>query len=258
MGVCEYRREEPDAHNYVLEHGRITHGLQFTDPVLALRPTTYYGGSNGLALAIAALPEGARRIGVVGLGTGTTAAYGRMGDTLHVYEINPEVVRFAETRFTYLRNCPAKVEISLGDARLSLEHEPPQEFDLLALDAFSSDAIPVHLLTKEAFAVYARHVKTNGVIAVHISNRYLNLEPVIANLARHFNYRQATIDFEEDDESDEDAEWWIYASTWILLTHNEAIANHPAIRAVASGPRPNAPAIPLWTDDFASVFQILE
>ena len=135
-----------------------------------------------------------RRIGVVGLGAGTLAAYGQPGDYLRFYEINPEVQAAGRSRFTYLSHCPGKVEVVLGDARLSLEREPPQNFDLLVLDAFSSDAIPVHLLTEEAFALYERHLKTNGVIAVHISNGSLNLEPVVANLARRFNYQLAAID----------------------------------------------------------------
>ncbi|MSU57799.1 MAG: ferrichrome ABC transporter permease [Pedosphaera sp.] len=258
MRVCEYRKDEPESHYFLLEHGRITHGLQFADPRFAKWATTYYGGSNGLALGIAALPAGPRRLGVVGLGTGTTAAYGRTGDALRIYEINPDVLRLASSRFTYLSNCAAKLEFALGDARLSLEREPPQNFDLLALDAFSSDAIPVHLLTKEAFELYGRHVKTNGVIAVHISNRYLNLEPVIRNAAAALDYKIAVIEFEEDDSEDEEAAWWIYSSTWVLLTHNEAIINSEAITNAMSKVKTNAVKIPLWTDDFASIFQILE
>ncbi len=147
---------------------------------------------------------------------------------------------------------PGNVEVAPGDARLSLEREPPQHFDLLVLDAFSSDAIPVHLLTKEAFELYARHLNTNGIIAVHISNHYLDLEPVVVNLARHFGYKLASIDYEETDE-----EWWLYSSTWILLTHSEQIINSPAIRNAESTIATNSVTVPLWTDDFASLFQIL-
>ena len=127
-----------------------------------------------------------------------------------------------------------------GDARLSLEREPPQHFDLLVLDAFSSDAIPVHLLTKEAFEVYQRHLNPNGVIAVHISNHYLDLEPVVVNLARHFGYKLASIDYEENDE-----EWWLYSSTWVLLSRSEQIINSPAIRGAASTVKTNATGAPL-------------
>jgi hypothetical protein len=158
----------------------------------------------------------------------------------------------ATSWFSYLHNCLGQVEVAPGDARLSLEREPPQHFDLLVLDAFSSDAIPVHLLTKEAFEVYGRHLNTNGVIAVHISNHYLDLEPVVVNLARHFDYKLASIDFDENDE-----EWWLYGSTWILLSHSEQILNRPEIRNVASVVHTNSIKVPLWTDDFASLFQIL-
>ena len=261
LKVCEYRRDEPEEHYFLLQHGRITHGLQFVDPVRARWATTYYSQGSGVALGIRALPNGARRIGVVGLGTGSLAVFGRAGDYLRIYDINPDVERLATSRFTYLRNCPARVEIALGDARLSLEREPPQHFDLLALDAFSSDAIPVHLLTKEAFEVYGRHLKTSGIIAVHISNHYLDLEPVVANLARHFRYRLASISHDEaDGESDDEWEgaWWDYSSTWILLTRSEEIINATAINHAARAVKSHAANLPLWTDDFASVFQILQ
>ena len=256
LKVCEYRKDEPESHYLLLEHGRITHGLQFVNRDYAKWPTSYYGDGSGIALGVAALPSGPRRIGVVGLGTGTMAIFGRAGDYLRLYEINPEVLAVARSNFTYLQDCPARVDIALGDARLSLDQEPPQQFDLLALDAFSSDAIPIHLLTREAFEIYLRHVKTNGVIAVHISNRYLDLEPVARNLARHFDLKLAKIDFEEHD--DEEAEWWLYASTWVLLTRNVELLNRPEIRNATGAANTNAPAIPLWTDDFASILQVLD
>jgi hypothetical protein len=253
LSVYEHRRTEPDAHHFLLQHGRITHGLQFVDPDQARWPTSYYGQDSGIALAINALPPGPRRIGLVGLGTGTLSAYARTNDSLHIYDINPEVQRLATSRFTYLKLCPAKVEVALGDARLSMEREPPQSFDLLALDAFSSDAIPVHLLTKEAFALYQRHVATNGIIVVHVSNHFLDLEPVVLNLAREFNYKAAVIDYDEDEE-----EWWIYSCTWIVLTRNEQIINSPTVRRAANTKTADSNKIPLWTDDFASLFQILK
>ena len=258
LKVCEYSKNDPLSHYLLLQHGRITHGLQFVDPSQAGMPTTYYTRESGVGLALRSFPEGSRRIGLVGLGTGTAAAYGRAGDYLRIYEINPAVQRLATERFTYLSNCAAKVEIALGDARLSLETEPSQRFDVLALDAFSSDAIPVHLLTREAFELYARHMKTNGIIAVHISNHYLNLDPVVRNVAEHFHYRLASISHDGGDEDDEDSEWWDYASTWILLTHDADMLSTPAIHAAASATETNAVTIPLWTDDFASVFQILQ
>jgi hypothetical protein len=253
LTVYEHEKADPLAHHFLLQHGRITHGLQFVDPVQSTWPISYYGPDSGIGLGVAALPLGPRRIGVVGLGTGTMAAFGRAGDYLRFYEINPQVQAVATSWFSYLPKCLGKVEVSPGDARLSLEREPPQHFDLLVLDAFSSDAIPVHLLTKEAFDVYGRHLNTNGIIAVHISNHYLDLEPVVANLARQFGYKLASIDFDENDE-----EWWLYGSTWILLSHSEKLLNRPEIRNVASAVHTNSTKVPLWTDDFASLFQILK
>ncbi len=253
LKVFEYRRHQPMEHHFLLQHGRITHGLQFVEAAEAVWPTTYYGAESGIGLAVHTLPAADRRIGLVGLGTGTMSAYGQAGDYLRIYEINPQVKQLATSQFTYLAHCPAKVEIALGDARLSMEREPPQHFDLLVLDAFSSDAIPVHLLTKEAFALYERHLSTNGIIAVHISNHYLDLEPVVVNLARDFNYRLASISFDETED-----QWWLYSSTWVLLTRNEEIINAPAIRAASSKVNTNSVKVPLWTDDFASLFQILK
>jgi len=253
LKVFEHRKNEPTEHHFLLQHGRITHGLQFADRQQAAWPTTYYGEQSGLGLAMHALPPWPRRIGVVGLGTGTVAAYAEAGDYVRMYEINPEVKRLATSCFTYLSNCLGRVEVVLGDARLSLEREPPQEFDLLVLDAFSSDAIPVHLLTREAFALYERHRKPTGMLAVHISNHYLDLEPVVLNLGRQFNYQASIIDYDETED-----DWWLYSSTWILLTRNNEILTTPAIRWAATPPRTNWNTSPIWTDDYASLFQILK
>jgi len=251
LTVYEHRKDDPQGHHFLLQHGRITHGLQFVDSQQARWPTTYYGAGSGVSMAVKSLPQTPRRIGVVGLGTGTMAAFGRAGDYLRIYEINQAVQRLAWSPFGYLSNCLGQAEVALGDARLSMERESSQQFDLLALDAFSSDAIPVHLLTQQAFEVYSRHVKTNGIIAVHISNHYLNLEPVVVNLARHFGYKLAMIDYDEDE-----AEWWNYSSTWVLLTRNEDLLNCQPIKAATVAVKTNN--IPLWTDDFASLFQILK
>jgi hypothetical protein len=258
LKVCEYRPDDPLSHYLLLQHGRITHGLQFLDPSQEKLPTTYYTRDSGIGLALRAFSEGTRRIGLIGLGVGTLACYGQPGDYFRIYEINPAVKELARASFNYLSNCPAKTDVVLGDARLSLEREPSENFDILALDAFSSDAIPVHLLTAEAFQMYERHMKTNGIIAVHVSNHYLDLEPVVQNVAKHFNYQIASISHAGGDEDDEDSEWWDYASTWILLSHDKSILSALAIQEAASPVNTNAITIPLWTDDFASLFQILE
>ena len=210
---------------------------------------------SGISLGVNALPAGHRRIGVVGLGTGTLTALGHAGDYFRIYEINPQVRELAWNRFSYLKhltNSGAKVDVVMGDARLSMEREAPQQLDLLALDAFSSDSIPLHLLTREAFALYQRHLKTNGVVVVHISNHYLDLEPVVVNLARQFHYQASLVDFNENDE-----DWWIYSSTWMILTCDQRVIDAPGIAEGVSAITAKHPKIPLWTDDFASLFPIL-
>jgi len=256
LTVLERDKDDPEKHHFLLQHGRITHGLQATAPELSFTPTTYYVKSSGIGLALRHFPrQNGRRIGLVGLGTGTLTAYGRKGDVLRIYEINPQIRHLAESRFTYLAQCPAKVEIVMGDARLSMEAEPPQQYDVLALDAFSSDAIPVHLLTEEAGEIYLRHLKPDGILAVHVSNRYLDLEPVVANLARHFNLKSAVI----ADDSEE--EWWSYKSTRMLLTRNAKFLALDPIRKAAEveGSSTNSiRRVSLWTDDHASLLEILK
>jgi SAM-dependent methyltransferase len=257
LTVFEYSKADPQEHHFLLQHGKITHGLQFADPVKATWPTSYYGKNSGVGLALLHLPQTKdKRIGLVGLGTGSLAAYGEPGDYLRIYEINPQVQRLARSRFTYLANCAAKVDVIMGDARLSMENElkrhESQQFDLLALDAFSSDAIPVHLLTEEAFATYLQHLKPDGVIAVHISNRYLDLQPVVDNLARHFGLSTAMINDNNEDD------WWNYATTWVLVTKNREWLDTPVIRNATTEPWQKRRPVPLWTDDYASLFQILK
>jgi len=252
LKVYDYRKDQPKDRHILLQHGRITHGLQFVDPEEALWPTTYYGPDSGIGLAMRAVTNSSRRIGVIGLGTGSIAAWCRPGDYLRIYEINPQVQQVASSLFSYVRRSPARSEIVLGDARLSMEREPPQNYDLLVLDAFSSDAIPVHLLTRESFALYERHLKTNGVMVVHISNHYLDLEPVLISAAREFDLEMASISYDDPDD-----DWWLYPSTWVLLSHNHEVIRAPAICAATETVKTNS-SFRLWTDDFVSVFQILK
>jgi hypothetical protein len=256
LKIYDYNADVPEEHYYLLLHGATTHGIQFLADDRAMRHTTYYGETSGVGLAIkhAPRPPGQRRIGLVGLGTGTLASYGTPGDYIRIYDINPDVVKLATTRFTYLRRCPAKVDIELGDARLSMERElaagQSQQFDILALDAFSSDAIPVHLLTKEAFALYWKHLRPDGVLAVHTSNRYLDLRPVVERLAAELGLLAVTV-------SDEEHESWVYPTTWILVTRNIRFADDPELLAAGELATGNLMAKPLWTDDYASLFQVL-
>jgi hypothetical protein len=256
LKVFDYYPDDPEDHYHLLLHGATTHGIQFVKPEKSMMPTTYYADSSGIGRAVNSLPEKPWRMGLVGLGTGTLAAYGRKGDYLRIYEINPAVEELARTQFKYLDYCQANVDIVMGDARLMMEREleenQPQQFDVLALDAFSSDAIPVHLLTKEAFEIYLKQIKPDGVLAVHISNRYLDLQPVVEKLAHYFNLKVVTIS--DDDEPD----WWVYATTWMLVTRNKEILRNERIIDVAEEPDPDNAAFPLWTDDYASLFSILK
>lgn len=235
-----------------LMHGTINHGTQYLNEVLRRRPTTYYGEKSGVGLAIRERQEyGSMKVGVIGLGTGTLAAYGREGDEYRFYEINPQVIELARTRFTYLADCRAHVEIALGDARLSLEREPPQGFDVLAVDAFSGDSIPVHLLTREAFELYLSHLRPGGVLAMHVSNKYLDLEPVVGMQAEEFGQGAVVVDTDDDDS---DAS--VFGSTWVLISAREEFFERPAIQE-AGQVVGFKKGLRLWTDDYSNLFQIL-
>jgi len=256
LKVYDYSVDDPEEHYHLLLHGATTHGIQFVKPEKAVMPTTYYADSSGVGRAMNSLPEKPRRIGLVGLGTGSLAVYARKEDYLRIYEINPAVERLARTQFKYLDYSQAKIDVVMGDARLMMEREleqkNPQQFDLLALDAFSSDAIPVHLLTREAFEIYFRQMKSDGVLAVHISNRYLDLRPVVEKLAAHFKVNVVTIS--DDNEPD----WWIYATTWMLVTKDPEFLKGDRIRDVAEEPKSDNKSSPLWTDDYASLYSIMK
>jgi len=190
-------------------------------------------------------------VGVVGLGAGTLAAYGRSGDAFRFYDINPKVVELARSEFSFLADSRAQVEVALGDARLSLEREPDQNFDVLALDAFSSDAIPVHLLTVEAFGTYLRHLRRGGILAVHISNRYLDLVPVVQQAARALSLELRQVENEDDDEAG------VYRSDWMLLSASPAAFEGKLLKEAAE--RVDAvPRVKLWTDDYSDLYRILK
>jgi SAM-dependent methyltransferase len=235
---------------HTLYHGRIEHGAQFLNPPQSLQATTYYRPLSGAGLALDRCCAGPKRVGVVGLGAGTLAAYGKAGDYFRFYEINPLVPTIAKTSFSYLRDTPAKVDIVLGDARLSLEGEPPQQFDVLAVDAFSGDAIPVHLLTKEAFALYLRHLKPDGILAIHTSNTYLDLAPVVQLLANDAGYPARWIS------NDDNRRKLIDSSDWVVVTRNRPLLDD-LDTSVFIEPIPIPPHLRMWTDDYNNLFQIL-
>lgn len=237
-------------------HGSTVHGSQYVGEELRALPTTYYGVDSGVGLTIAALRSmsaDARglRIGGIGLGAGTIAAHGRENDSFRFYEVDPDVVHIAENHFFYLAESAASVETVVGDARALLDAElsagRPGGFDLLVVDAFSGDAIPVHLLTREAFELYASHLTSGGTIAVHISNRHLDLQPVLRGLAQTLEYDAFPLVSTDDGLGAFAAEWVVLTSTYRLA---EALA--PAA-AAWSGP----PVERIWTDDYSSIFATL-
>ncbi|HVQ30382.1 MAG TPA: fused MFS/spermidine synthase, partial [Vicinamibacteria bacterium] len=251
LSVALENRGQPDEWRK-LRHGRIAHGLQFTAPARRREPTTYYGPKSGAGLALLRHPRRVAgeplRVGLVGLGVGTLAAYARPGDVIRVYEINPDVLRLSEgpdPAFTFLRDAPAEVTTVVGDARLSLSREPPQGFDVLALDAFSGDAIPVHLLTREAFAVYMRHLRAGGVLAVHVSNKYLDLKPVVRGLAGSFDLRAVLIDGRSTGV--------LWSSDWVLVARDGALFADAEVDAAALPLAVNEPGLPVWTDAYSNL-----
>ncbi len=239
-----------------LNHGTITHGFQYLDADKRRRPTAYYGPRSGAGIALAALDQPGRRIAVAGLGTGTLAAWGRPGDVIRFYEINPDVVEIAKTRFTFLADSRAEVQIALGDARVQLERELAQgqahDYDLIALDAFSSDAIPLHLLTAESADLYRARLKPGGLLLLHISNRRLNLEPVARGLAQHLGWPAAYFVSPKDDRTGESEAHWVLITADLRLLR-QASAASKAAGWTAGGPQPL-----LWTDDFASLWHVLK
>jgi hypothetical protein len=268
--------EDPGKYRYFqLQSGAITHGLQFQDPTLRYLPTLYYARETGLGILLMNFPRTstdnsdnsdnsndppsprAIRIGVIGLGTGTIAAWGQTGDYIRFYELNPTIIKLATDPngyFTYLSDSSAKVDVVEGDARISVENElregHPQNFDVLVLDAFSADAIPMHLLTREAMRTWLAAITPDGVIAVHISNRFLNLNPVLAALAHNYNLHSGWIHHNADTEHADTP------SDWVLLSRNNKVLSVPAIAQQLKPIDTNKSV--LWTDNYSNLFSVLQ
>jgi len=252
LTVYDVDARRPDARR-LLHYSGIAHGLQFHRADLRRVPTTYYGTESGVGLAMRSLPAGTpRRVGLVGLGVGTLAAYARPGDVFRAYDINPDVVRLARTDFTFLSDSPVPVDVVIADARLALEAEAPNDYDVLAVDAFSGDAIPVHLLTTQAFELYLRHVKPDGIVAVHVSNMHLDLEPVVRRIASHLNLACGVVSNEVPA-----SDIGQYTSRWILLSRDARVLQRDPIQPRAT-PRASGRDVRLWTDDDTSLFEVLQ
>lgn len=255
-GTLRVKQYDPPIVEYkkrVLVHGSILHGEQYMDPPYNRSATTYYKTKSGigriLMLKNKQEPASPLRVGIIGLGTGTIATYANKNDTYRFYDINPNVVTIARRDFTYLKDTEAKIEISLGDARLNLEREMKQDFDVLAIDAFSSDSIPVHLITLEALQIYERHMKPDGVIAFHVSNRFIDLKPVVKMLAEKRGLNVAFVRDRYDDGS--------VTSEWMLLSKDNKQFQTPEILE-GSIIIPPTPKLRVWTDDFNNLLQILK
>jgi protein-L-isoaspartate O-methyltransferase len=249
VAVYDVDPGEP-AHHLSLTHGIVVHGRQFVAPEKRSQPIAYYSEAAGVGRAIRLLqsrPE--LRIGAVGLGVGTLAAYARAHDSIRFYEINPNVERLAKRYFSFLHDSRGQIETLIGDARLSLEREAARNFDLLVLDAFSGDAVPAHLVTREAFAVYLRHLRPDGILAVNITNRQLDLAPVILGVAAHYGLKPVRVYTEGDEER------LLYRADWMLLARSEELHDAiapapPPAEAVVRAPR-------MWTDHYSDLFGIL-
>ena len=245
---------------YIMSHGITVHGLQFIRPELRHLPTTYYVPGSGVGLAIQNHPRAGNslRVGMLGVGTGTLAAYGQLGDIYRLYEINPVVIDLAQGQggyFSFVQDSQAEVTMVAGDARISLELElargDEQNFDVLVLDTFSSDSVPVHLVTKEALALYLAHLAPDGMIAAHITNLHLDLQPVFWQLAQYHHLSMARIEYQGDANGG-------YASHWILLARDPALLQIPAIQEKSVYLSGYSTDLSLWTDDYSNLFQIFK
>jgi hypothetical protein len=244
-----------------MSHGITVHGLQFLNEVKVPNvPTTYYVPESGAGLALLNHPSygNQQRVGLLGLGVGTLVTYAQPGDVYRLYEINPVVVDLAAgvgDYFSFLSDSEADITTVVGDARISLQREldegGSQSFDVLVLDTFSSDSIPVHLVTKEAFALYLAHLAPDGIIAAHITNLHLDLQPVFWQLAQHYGLHISRVNYAGDSHGG-------YASHWILLARDAALLEIPAINAHSVDLRGYSTDIQLWTDDYSNLFQILK
>jgi hypothetical protein len=239
----------------LMQSGAVQHGYQFIDPAKRDEPTSYYGLKTGVGMLLSNFPRGANgtqplRVGLIGMGVGTLAAYGKAGDFYRFYEIDPAVIRFSEDThpyFTFIEDTPAKVETQVGDGRLSLEHElsqgQPQKYDVLIVDAFRGDAIPLHLLTREAMEIYTKELRgPDSVVAFHISNWYLDLAPVVVGLGDSQQMGSIAVS--------------TGAARWIFLSRNPASLTLPKMKEFATPVPMSTPPL-LWTDDYSNLLQVL-
>jgi hypothetical protein len=256
-GVVRTRDFHDPVNFRAMYHGAITHGGQLLDAEYRHLPTTYFSRTSGYGRVFESLPQAERKIGIVGLGAGALAAYGRRGDVFRFYEIDPQVAAVALSEFSFLRDTRAQTDVVLGDGRLSLEREAPQHYDILAIDAFSGDSIPMHLVTREAMAVYLRHLKPDGAIIFQATNRFIDISPVIARLAADYGLTAVMVTDSPDAAHSTGVGFWTSRTDQIIVTRNEALLAARAVRSAAEVLTPRAD-FRVWTDDFYNMLQVLK
>ncbi len=238
-----------------LIHGSIAHGGQLQRDELQMSPSSYFGPDSGYGRTFASLPAGPKRVGVIGLGAGALAVYAQPGDQWVFYEISPAVVRAAQTEFSFLKRMQAPHELVIGDGRLALEREAPRQFDVIAMDAFAGDSIPSHFLTKEAMALYVKHLKPDGVIVFQATNRFVNPMPVIRQLADHFGLQAVLVSDSPD--FDSGPKYWLSSTDQVIVTRNPAIFEHERLSKVIQRIE-IMPGLKLFTDDYINLLKILK
>jgi hypothetical protein len=240
-------------------HGGIMHGGQLLGEEFRHTPADYFGPTSGYGRVFRSLREmGLKKplnVGIIGLGAGVVAAWMRPGDALTFYEISPRVVDIARREFTFLSDTPARTELVMGDGRLSLEREAPRGYDVLGIDAFSGDSIPMHLVTREAMAIYVKHIKPDGVIVFQATNRFVDLLPVVKRLAAEFGMEAVNIGDVPD--GDTGAEYWYSSTDQIIVTRNKKLLDWPAIDE-ASEPIADRGELPTFTDSHHNLLRILK
>jgi hypothetical protein len=262
-GVVRTHDREVDGVRYrAMLHGAIMHGGQLLDPQYRGQPADYFGPTSGYGRLFAALNEarpGPRKIGILGLGAGVVAAYGRAGDEMVFYEISPKVIGIEKREFTFLRDSPARMDVIVGDGRLSLDKElkkpGPRHYDVLGIDAFSGDSIPMHLITREAMALYVQHLAPDGVIVFQATNRYIDLMPVIQRLATEQGMEAVLIS--DTPENRDGVDYWMSATDQVLVTRDLKLLQHPHILE-ASERIPARFDLPTFTDARHNLFRILK
>jgi SAM-dependent methyltransferase len=255
-GVVRTRDSDTGGESFrTMFHGGIAHGGQLLRPDLQMTASSYFGPTSGYGRVFASLPEGPRRVGIIGLGAGALAAYARPGDHWVFYEISPAVVQAARQEFSFLRQMPGTHEVVLGDGRLALDRESPRQFDVIAMDAFAGDSIPSHLITREAMAIYLKHLKPGGVIVFQATNRFVDPMPVIRRLADTFGLQAVLVS--DSPSYDTGEKYWLSLTDQVVVTRNRALLEAQPLREAAVTIQPR-PELPVFTDDYVNLLKILK